>query len=42
MTFKLNSGDDLPLKETLKLYSIKIVVRSVFHEGSKYYLQVLF
>ena len=31
---------DLPLKNTLKLYDMKIFVGSIFHEGNKYYLQV--
>ena len=38
---KFNSDDDLPLKKTLKLYNMVIVVRCVFHEDNKYYLQVL-
>ena len=37
MKIKFNSGDDLPLKKTLELYNMVIVVRSVFHEGNKYY-----
>ena len=32
MKIKFNSNDDLPLKKTLELYSMVIVVRSVFHE----------
>ena len=40
MKVKFNSDDDLPLKKTLKLYNLVIVVRSVFHEGTKYYPQV--
>ena len=38
---KFNSDDDLPLKKTLKLYNMVIVVRCVFHEDNKYYPQVL-
>ena len=37
MKIKFNSDDDLPLKKTLKLYNMVIVVRSVFHESKKYY-----
>ena len=31
-----NSDDGLPLKKTLELYHMAIVVRSVSHEGNKY------
>ena len=41
MKIKLNSDDALPLKKTLQLYNMAIVVRSVFHEERKYYPQVL-
>lgn len=37
---KINSNDDLPLKERLDLYHIKVVVRSIVHEGNKYYSRV--
>ena len=37
MKFKFNSNDDSPLKKTLELHNMVIVVRSVFHEDSKYY-----
>ena len=37
----LNSDDDLPLKKTLKFCNMIIVVRFVFHEGNKYYPQVV-
>ena len=37
MKIKFNFDDDLPLNKTLKLFNMIIVVRSVFHEGSKYY-----
>ena len=40
MKIKFNSDDDLPLNKTLKLYNIAIVAKSVFNEGSKFYLQV--
>ena len=37
---KFNSDGDLPLKKMLGLHNMVIVVRSVFHECNKYYLQV--
>ena len=37
MKIKFNSDDDLPLNKTLELCDMTIVVRSVVHEGSKYY-----
>ena len=37
---KFNSDDDLPLKKTLILRNMIIVVKAVFHEGNKCYLQV--
>ena len=40
MKIKFHSDYDLPLKKTLKPYDMVIFVRSVFHEGNKYYLQV--
>ena len=42
MKVKFNSDDYLPLKKTLELYNMLIVVRSLFHEGNKYDTQVLF
>ena len=36
MKTKSYSDGDLPLKKTLQLYSLIIVVRSVFHEGNNY------
>ena len=41
MKDKFDSNDDQPLKETLELYNMVIAVRSVFHEGNKYWSQVL-
>ena len=35
MKIKFNSEDDLPLKETLIVYSMVTVDRSVFHEDNK-------
>ena len=42
MRIKFNSDDYLPLKKTLKLHMLKIIVRSVFEEDGKYYPQVFF
>ena len=41
MKIKFNSNDDLPrnFSETLKLYTIKVVVKYVCLEGNKYYPQ---
>ena len=38
---KFKSDYDLPLTKNLGLRHLVIVVRSTFHEGNKYYLQVL-
>ena len=35
-----NSDDDLPLNKTLEIHNATIVVRDVFYEENKYYLQV--
>ena len=35
MKIKFNSEDDLPLKETLIVYSMVTIDKSVFHEDSK-------
>ena len=40
MKIKFNSDDNLPLNKILKLHNVTIVVRSVFQEDGKYYLQV--
>ena len=40
MKIKFNSEDSLPLNKTLKLYNMIKIVRSVFGEDGKYYLQV--
>ena len=39
MKIKFNSDDDLPLNKPLKFHAI-IIIRSVFEEGGKLYLQV--
>ena len=36
---KFNSDDDLPLNKPLKLYAITIIIRPVFEEDGKLYLQ---
>ena len=40
MKTKLNSDDVLSLKKMLEFCNMERVVRSVFHEGNKYYLHV--
>ena len=40
MKIKFNSVDELPLNKTKEIASMIIVVRAVFHENNKYYLQV--
>ena len=40
MKLKFSSDDNLPLNKTLKLHMVIIIVRSVFEEDGKYYLQV--
>ena len=42
MEIKFNSNDDLLLKKTLELCNMILAVRTVFHEGNKYYPQVFF
>ena len=37
---KFDSDDDLPLNESLKFHATTIIIRSVFEEGGKLYLQV--
>ena len=40
MKIKFNSDDKLPLNKPLKFHSMTILIRSVFEEDSKLYLQV--
>ena len=40
MILRFYSDDDLPLKKSLELRNMIIVVRAVFHEDNKYYPQV--
>ena len=39
MQVKFSSDDELPLSETVVIPSMPIVVRAVFEENNKYYLQ---
>ena len=41
MKIKINSVDELPLNKTIEISSMIIVVRAVFYENNKYYLQVV-
>ena len=41
MNIKFNSGDELLLNKTIKIPSILIVVRAVFHENNKSNSQVV-
>ena len=40
MKIKFNSDDKLPLKKTLEIPIMTIVVRTVFIENNKYYRQI--
>ena len=40
MKFKFNSDDDLPLNKPLKFHNMTIIIRSIFEEDGKIYLQV--
>ena len=40
MKIKFNSDDHLPLNKPLKFHAMTIIIRSVFEEGGKLYLQV--
>ena len=35
-----NLDDELPLNKTIEISNMIIVVRAVFHENNKYYLQI--
>ena len=41
MKIKFNSDHDLPLNKPLKFHAMTIIIRSVFEEGGKLYLQVV-
>ena len=40
MKIKFSSDDELLLNKTKEILSMIIVIRTVFHENNKYYLQV--
>ena len=40
MKIKFKSDNDLPLSKRLKLHAMTIIIRSVFEESGKHYLQV--
>ena len=40
MKIKSNSDDELPLSKTIEIPSMRIVVRAIFLENSKYYSRV--
>ena len=40
MKIKFDSDDNLPLNKTVEIPLMTIVVRAVFHQNNKYYLQV--
>ena len=39
MKIKFNSDDDLPLNKPLKFNAMTIIIRSIFEEDGKLYLQ---
>ena len=41
MKIKFDSDDKLPLKKTIEIPVMVIVVRAIFYENNKYYPQVL-
>ena len=42
MKIKFNLDDKLPLKRTIEIPSMMIVVRAAFYENNRYYPQVFF
>ena len=40
MKIKINSDIDLPLKKALNFHAVTIIIRSVFEDGGKLYLQI--
>ena len=40
MKVRFNLDEELPLNKTLEISSMAIVIRAVFHENNKYYLQI--
>ena len=41
LKIKFNSGEELPLNRMIEIPTITIFVRTIFHESSKYYPQVV-
>ena len=39
MKIKFNADDELPLNKTIEIPSMAVVIRAIFHENNKYYLQ---
>ena len=42
MKIRFNSDDELPLNNPLKFHAMTIIIRSVFEEDGKLYLQIHF
>ena len=42
LKIKFNSGDELTLNKTIEIPTVTIVVRAIFLENNKFYLQVFF
>ena len=40
MKIKFDLDDELPLNKTIETHNLTIVIRAVFHENNKYYLQI--
>ena len=40
MKIKLNSNDESPVNKMIEIPTKTIVVRAVFHDSNKYYLQI--
>ena len=40
MKIKFNSDDELPLNKTIEILTMTIVLRALFYEINKYYIQV--
>ena len=40
MKIKFDLDDDLPLSKTIEIHNATIIVRAVFYENNKYYMQV--
>ena len=40
MKIKFNSDHKLPLNTVIEIFSMVVVVRAIFHQNNKYYLQI--